>query len=336
MSNPSDEVMEVLIKGFESWEYLEKARKPKGLDQWKKLLPLSEKLMGKKSNHITFTCQHPSHETPKQHSLGSNEGNLHFLMGYGNPGFHLAPYHMQIIDPNLSEEDAGRLAKNHPSNPAFWEGEVFVEGDKQEGKPNPAVKAQIKAIRREKLDKFQVKENTSTYTAIPVEGIIYADQKDIQYSWDLVKDSFFSTQNPEMTDAMNLVASLKEVRKAQEAVYNVNIPDEVTYLAGPWKDKDFVKAVYPLVRSKFPTPGSVIPITAENEETLYAVVTNKSLEFYDRNCNIVSVRAYDRWYDSFSLVKGGNIHPSVLLNFTCGHLGIMRDDISVFSHRESK
>lgn len=332
MSNPK---VDILIKAFEGWEYLSKARKAKGLDQWKKLLPISDKLSGKKSNHISYTCMHPSHEVPKLHHLGSNEGNLHFLMGYGNPGFHLAPYHMQIIDPNLSEADAEKQAKGHPSNPDFWkDSEIYIEGDKLEGAPHPKVKDKVRSIRREKLDKYTVSQSTGTYTAVPVEGIVYEDGSEVQYSWALVKDSYFSAQDEKMSDAMNLVEEIQEAQKSLEATFNVGVPDLVAHLAKASAHRDFVEGIYPLVKSKFPSPGSVVPLSAKNEETIYGVVTHKSIDFYDRECNEVSVRAYDRWYPSFSLEKGGNVHPSVLLNFICGHLGIMREDISVFTHRE--
>lgn len=335
MSNPKEKLVETLVKGFESWEYLEKARKAKGLDKWKKLLPLSEKLSGKKSNHISFTCNHPSHDGLKTHVLGSNEGNLHFLMGYGNPGFHLAPYHFQVIDPNLDDDEAAAAVKSHPSNLKLWGlEEIFVEGDKQEGSPHPAAKSKIREIRRAKLDKFQVKEHTGTYTAIPVEGVVYSDHKDNQYPWTLVQDSYFSSRDEKMADAMNLVQEIQGVRKSFEATFNVAIPDTIAYLAKSHKSSKFDEKIYPLVRSKFPSPGSVIPLAAENDETIYGVVTHKSIDFYDRECNIASIRAYDRWYPSFSLQKGGNVHPSVLLNFVCGHLGIMREDIAVFTHRE--
>ena len=335
MSNPKDLLLETLVKGFDSWSYLSKARKPKGLDQWKKLLPLSEKLSGKKSNHISFTCAHPSHEVPVAHHLGSNEGNLHFLMGYGNPGFHLAPYHLQIIDPNITEDEAEKLSRKHPSNPAFWKDvEIFVEGDKQEGKPHPKVKDKIRAIRRAKLDKFTVKQSAGTYTAVPVEGIVYGDEKEVQYPWDLVNDSYFSQQDEKMSAQMDLVAEIKNIKKSFETNFNVTIPDIVAYHAETYQGSEFVKSIYPLVTSKFPAPGSVVPISTPSEETIYGVVTHKSINFMDREGNEVNVRAYDRWYQSFSLEKGGNVHPSVLLNFICGHLGIMREDISVFTHRD--
>ena len=337
MKHPNEEMVEVLIKSFDSWEYLSKARKAKGLDNWKKLLPLSEKLSGKKANHISFTCVHPSHETPQVHHLGSNEGNLHFLMGYGNPGFHLAPYHIQIMDPNISEEEAEKVARKHPANLAFWKNgglDIFIEGDKREGKPLNSVKDRVRAIRREKLDKFSVKESIGTFTAIPVEGLVYSDNKEVQYSWDLVKDSYFSAQDEKMTDAMNIVADIKEIQKSFEVNFNVSIPDIITHLAKSWEGTKFDEEIYPLVTSKFPAPGAVVPLSGENDETIYGVVTKKSIEFYDREAQVVQVRAYDRWYPSLSLVKGGNVHPSVLLNFICGHMGIMREDIAVFSHRE--
>ncbi|MHA2068462.1 MAG: hypothetical protein ACXABY_29210, partial [Candidatus Thorarchaeota archaeon] len=73
-------------------EEIVKARKAKGLDNWKKLDYLSDKLKGKKSSHITFTTSYPGQEGSKKH-LGSASGNLQFVLGYANPGFHVAPYH---------------------------------------------------------------------------------------------------------------------------------------------------------------------------------------------------------------------------------------------------
>ena len=113
-----------ILKAFDAWDELLKARKAKGLDNWAKLKHLAGKLAGKHGRHITFTCSHPKHgQTGDKHNLGSTEGNLHFLLGYGNPGFHLAPYHWQIIYPDLDEEEAVSFSakQGHPSQPRLWE-----------------------------------------------------------------------------------------------------------------------------------------------------------------------------------------------------------------------
>jgi hypothetical protein len=52
-----------IFKVFSAWEPLAKARKAKGLGNWEKLAKLSDKLTGKTSKDIVFTCGHPSHGT---------------------------------------------------------------------------------------------------------------------------------------------------------------------------------------------------------------------------------------------------------------------------------
>lgn len=106
---------------------LSKARKPKGVAQWAKLEPLKEKLEGKQQSHIQFTSYNPK-AFGKQRTLASKEGALDFLMGYVSPQFFIAPYHLQVINPDLSDNQAREwlLTMGHPSR-------VPPQGDKATG-----------------------------------------------------------------------------------------------------------------------------------------------------------------------------------------------------------
>ena len=83
-----------ILDVFDSWQPLAKDR-PEALA--KSVEAISERLQGKSTEEISFSCVHPAHEgVMVKHVLGSVEGNTHFLMGFGSPAFHLAPYHLHL------------------------------------------------------------------------------------------------------------------------------------------------------------------------------------------------------------------------------------------------
>jgi len=313
-----------LFEVFDAWEPLFKARKPKGLDKWDRLKNLSQKLQGKDSKAISFTCAHPSHSTPCKHLLGSVEGNLHFLLGYGNPAFYLAPYHWQIIDPNVTDEQAEEMAKrmSHPSNPGLWTGESELEGDTKEGKPHPDYKKSVdKAKFEESRSKEAIKVSApvGSYTCYPSEQVVYGDHNGHGYAWDIVKDTYFTAQNPEATQAMNA----GEVVKSQLGItYKQSIPVELSSRANRFFNQDFDVDVWPLVKSRVAHPGKIISTETAQGETLYALVTNKSLEFYKRDGQPATINVFDRAYTHFDLTKSGNIPPASLLKFVTSQFNI--------------
>lgn len=320
---------------FDSWDPIVKARKAKGLENWSRLQHMAEKLKGKKSSDISFTTCYPGKEGQKK-VLGSVEGNLHFLLGYGNPGFHMAPYHWQIIDPNIDDDVAEELyrVKGHPSRPEFWkmsELEDLPEGDLELGMPHPAaVEAQEQAKRES--EGIRVAVGAGTYLAVPYEGLVYGEHNGHVYTWDVVKDSFLAAMNPSVVEAMEEAAEEDAEKSLRE--YGPKIPDMVQYRAPAVRSFD--PDVYPLVKSLFPAPSSIISIDTPTREVIYGVVGNNEIQFYDREGAEVSVRAYDRVYKSFDLRRGGDVHPSILYSFGVHYAGLKPEQLEDFaeSHME--
>jgi hypothetical protein len=307
-----------LLEVFDAWEPLVKARKAKGLQKWDKLQGVAHKLEGKQSKHISFTCGHPSHKgSAVKHNLGSTKGNLHFLLGYASPGFHVMPYHYQVIDPLLDDEEAENQFKHtgNPSNPRLWaqaEIDAEAEGEVEEGQAHPAFQETNGGGKKG----IEVNSNLGKYKAVPADQVVYSLHNDHQYRWDLVKDSYFAATNPEMSDAMNA----SEVKKGGYLVaMRKDFPDMVKHQALPG---EFAEGVYSLVKSHCPKPGSIIPVSLGTLEEVYGVVRGSSIAFFDREGASIALQVYDRSYDSLDLKKGGDIHPSILLNFMEKHLGL--------------
>lgn len=300
---------------FDELEDLIKARKAKGLDNWKKLEQLAGKLAGKHARHISFTCAHPAHgKSGDTHNLGSKEGNLHFLLGYVNPGFHLAPYHWQIIYPDLDEEETATFSAQmaHPSKPLLWEKggvDVDFEGDLEEGVAHPHAFA-ARAERERTERSIKAVSNYNSYTADPVDGLIYESGTERIYKWELVQNSYFAYENPEIVEAM-------DAAKPQPVVKAI-LPEAILHLVSP---APWGANVYPLVKSLFPKPGSVVTIPM-GEETVYGLVRPDSIDLVDAVGHPVEFAPYDRAYKSLDLSNGGDIHPSILYNFAVRYLGV--------------
>lgn len=313
---------------FDSWEPLMKARKAKGLSQWDRLKNISEKLQGKNIKAISFTCAHPSHVgEPVRHLLGSIEGNLHFLLGYGNPSFHIAPYVWQCIDPNVTDEEAEEMSKrmSHPSNPVLWSKsglDVGDEGDLEEGKPHELhTKAKQKASKdaSRKSEEVKVKSPTGSYTCYPTEGLVYGDHNDHVYTWDLVKDSFFTAQNPQIVEVME-AAGVQKSFGVSKCVSG--IPSKVTAYTAQFRGESYDTDVWPLVKSRLPVPGKVLKLESTRGETIYGVTTPTELRFFTREATPAEVQVFDRTYSSFDLTKSGNVPPAALLGFIAKHFRI--------------
>lgn len=313
---------------FDAWEPLLKARKAKGLDKWAKLQPLAEKLAGKDVKAIAFTCAHPSHGgEPVKHLLGSVEGNLHFMLGYGNPKFHLAAYHWQVIDPNVTAEEAEEVFSRmkHPANPALWARagiEAGDEGDAGEGAPHQAsaqAKAVATATAARDAESIKAKSPTGSYTCVPSEGLVYGDHNGHVYRWDLIKDTFFSAMNPEVAEAMNA----SSVQKSHNAVsFRQATPDSVRLAARAYRGEDFDVGVFPLVKSRVPAPGTVVRLETNQAESMFGVITPNSIQFYGRDGASADVQVFDRTYKSFDLHPDGNVPPTALLGFVVKNFGV--------------
>jgi hypothetical protein len=316
---------------FDAWEVLIKARQPLGLAKWSKLSYLADSLKGKKESDITFTTCYPGQEGNKK-TLGSVEGNLHFLMGYANPAFHIAPYHFSIVDPNLSVLDAQVLyrTKGHPSRPELWERtdlELKDEGDLIDGKPHPAVadvQDMEKLKRARKAESITVSSGIGSYTAIPSEGIVYGNHNKQVYAWEMVKDSFFSAANPDLAEKMNAVVQAKE--DLEEQMYPTEeVPELVKHIANKYYGQDFSNEVYPLVKSHFPVPSSIVPLETSTCQDVYGVVTPFSIDFYNREGNPANISIYDYPFGSVDLSKGGNTYASVIHSLGTTYFRVPKD-----------
>jgi hypothetical protein len=309
---------------FDSWEFVRKARKAKGLENWSRLQHVAHKLNGKKSSDISFTTAYPGKEGQTK-VLGSVEGNLHFLMGYGNPGFHLASYHWQIMDPHLDDDAAEELhrVRGHPSRPEFWKNaglEDKAEGDLTEGMPHPSAIAVQEQVKRES-EGIRVTSGSGVYLAVPSEGLVYGEHNDHIYKWDVVKDSFMAATNPKLYEAMEEAAEEERTEKS----YGPVIPDLVKHRVS--ESESFDEDVYPLIKTLFPSPGSVVLLDTHTGEVIYGVISKSSIAFYDKIGQVANIQAYDRLYSVFDLRKSGDIHPSILHNFALHYLGLDKETL---------
>lgn len=306
---------------LDALEEIIKARKPKGLAKWKKLEAVQEKLSEKQASHITFTTCYPGQEGSKKY-LGSASGNLHFLLGYVNPAFHVAPYHWQVVDPNISDEEAA--TKQHPANPRYWKASGLPmedEGDLDEGKPHKAANSQRGAQAQraqKKSDAMMASSGYGKYVALPSEGKVFSLTNGHIYDWRIVRESYFSSTNPEIAEAMDAVyeEGPGEVEKS--------IINKLATELRPFSDN-----VYPLVKSVFPNPGSVIAL-----EKGYAVIGSSVMYFTDWDGRPATVEVFDRQYEYFDLQKGGDVHPSIILNFAVKYLGLDKNSLTTFVHKD--
>jgi hypothetical protein len=260
--------------------------------------------------------------------LGSVEGNLHFLLGYGNPKFHLAPYHLQIIDPNMTDEDLAQHQLEHPSEPTLWAKfgtELGDEGDTDEGQPHTQAKQakQKQAVEeRRASEAITVDSGAGRYQCIPSEQLVFGEHNNHVYRWDLIKDSFFSAMHPEVVEAMDSA----EVQKSLSGMkYKSTYPDTVRARAREFRGELFDADVWPLLKSRMPRPGHVVSFESEQGESVFGVVTPTSLEFYTRGGEPAQLPVYDRVYKSFDLVKDGNVHPGVLLHLAVKHFNVNKN-----------
>jgi len=241
--------------------------------------------MNDDSSKDTFTCSHPSHEgEPVQHQLGTVEGNLHFLLGYGNPLFHLAPEHWAVIDPNGDPD--GEL--RNPTNLKFWKAAKITapeEGDLENGKPHSGAKNLLKVSARDEEAKKTGKSfniDGQAYTAVPAQRVLYDNKTGLPVAWDVFRKSYAASTTEGLAEFMgpSMVKSTVST-----------IPS-------------FDEEAYPLVKSKFPSPGSVVPFEGNTGETLYAAITPTHVKFLNRQHVSVVLNSLGRDFSEVSLLKG--------------------------------
>jgi hypothetical protein len=324
--------MHDVFNTFTSWEELTKARKAKGLHKWDSLQGVAHRLEGKGKQHITFTCSHPSHPG-ETHVLGSVAGSLHFLLGYGNPGFYLAQYHWQVMDPSVSDEEAAEMYKTrgHPARPELWKQSGLpetAEGDLDAGVPHPSAVEAREQAKREATG-IRVQSGVGTYLGVPSEGLLYGEHNDHVYPWAIARGSFMAATNPELTARMDAEASeVDAIKSVQNRNPLVSVSDDVKHRAGT--DYSYDVNVYPFVKALFPVPGTILPLVADH--SVLGVVTSGSIELVDFYGRPVGVDVYSNVVKSLDLTVDGNTLPSVLLNFAKAFLPIDPSLYCEFAH----
>jgi hypothetical protein len=120
------------------------------------------------------------------------------------------------------------------------------------------------------------------------EGVIHSKESGYVYSIDVVKNSFLYFENRDIFE--DLVQEDNAVKALKLAPFSTE--------------------VYPVLAKALPYPGSIVRF-AEFD----ALVTPTSLHFLSKLGEPTEVRVFDRLYKSFDLRKGGDTHPSILLQF---------------------
>jgi len=276
---------------LDALEDIIKARKAKGLSAWKKFERVQEELAGKSVSDITFTTSYPGQEGQAK-QLGSLSGNLQFLLGYGSPAFYLAPYHWRLIDMNLSDADIAK--KQHPANMKYWKEaglDLEPEGDLAAGKASPSVSSSTKLrakVASKKTGTVTVRSGYGSFVIDADANVVHSQESGYMYALEVVKNSYLYYDNLKTFEDLEGVDTQKSFRLAP-----------------------FDSSVYPVLTKALPFPGSVVRCSPE----FSMLVTPTSLHFIDPQVQPLEVRVFDRVYKSFDLRKGGDTHPSILLQF---------------------
>lgn len=288
---------------FNSWPLT------KAISHKEKMFKVAELLANKTASDITFSAMDEVGDIDK-YVLGSVEGNLKFLLGYVNPGFYYAPYHLQIMDPGLTDEEAALIyeTKGHPSIPELWNINgvpPFAEGDLAEGKPAVDV--------AKKNNLFKFKFNGKSYVADPDSQLITCKSTGRIYAWSLVKNTYLASQVPKLLEKME--------PEQTPVVKALPYPAELWQVVDLMKGEEYADNVYPLVKSSFPKPGSIIKLKNDG----YAVFWSNQVSLYDKDGNTSPVRMWDRVDEDgvIDLTKGSaELFPCVILNFASKYLGL--------------
>lgn len=319
---------------FTSWKpLLTKARKAKGLSKWKKLQHLAHKLENKQISSIKFTAVDPSTGDTSTHILGSVEGNQKFLLGYVNPGFHIAAYHWQVVDPSLSDEDAELIhkQKGHPAIPQFWYSNNLpgnlLEGDTEEGSPHPSFTEEKRRKAQKELEEKSIVK-VDRYEVDVLEGLVNDKQYGAVYAWDLVQATYPTSTNEDLEKIMEE----NEVEKALDSLaYIPPYGERLEELRKSYSEREWDPDVYPLVQSTFPLPGSLVTLG----KGLYGLLTSTSIEFYDEQGFSTPISLFGEEVISLDLRKGGATFPSVILNLATEYMGVDKDTLLSFSSSET-
>jgi hypothetical protein len=207
------------------------------------------------------------------------------------------------MDPSVSEEMAKNIydAKGHPSILAFWAaaGQApFTEGDVKEGKPHPDA---IVLPKQDNVFKFSFRGKK--YEANPDTQLVTCVTTDHTYAWALVQNTYLASQIPELALTME---PLPEIEK------KLPYPEPLKILVNAVKGKRYNEDVYPLVKSTFPKPGTVI-----NTGAGFAVFCPTSVVVFDKEGEVSPLQLWDttNYSGRLDLHKGGSTFPCAIINF---------------------
>jgi len=95
--------------------------------------------------------------------------------------------------------------------------------------------------------------------------------------------------------------------------------------------QEFHEDTYPLIKSLFPRPGSVVPMG----QGVMARISPANVHFVNaRTGEPVSISLFDRDYTFFDITKGGDVHPSLLISFANHVLGLATFSLLEFTQDE--
>jgi hypothetical protein len=256
---------------FTSWEPL-----LKGIESDQNLISLAEMLETIPPSFLKFTAINPDGSLEESY-LGSAEGNTKFLLGLCSPGFHLAPYHFQFIYPALTPEQAEFLyeSKGHPCIPELWvdSGNIpMPEGDIKTGKPHPFFEGFSKP--KNKSPTLLINKETHILDTGSRELTSIASQ--VTYPWEVVQSTPHFYLYPEL--ANQVVSMPEDTNFENEEDDNVPEFEESAEDIGIEKGLAFKDDCYPLVKTAFPKPGTVVKL----DTNLFGFITKDSVKFIDR------------------------------------------------------
>ena len=157
--------------------------------------------------------------------------------------------------------------------------------------------------------------NDEPYVALPMTQEIYSKSGAV-YLWSFLSEGPLAKKHPLMSKIMNKMANKKPL-----IIPEFNIPEPVVAIAHdavPAEDPayaEFSPEVAPLIQESFPRPGSVIPLGIVKGDHLFAVVTSKSLDFYDEMGKGVYYPASDGMYYAYFDLAVKTTPAFVLISF---------------------
>ncbi len=244
---------------------------------------------------LAYTCMHPEHQRMEKHLLGSVEGNMHFLMGYANPAFAVAPYHYKAINPLLTDNEAALLCKSQGNPSRMKEQDLPAEGE---------------------VSSTTKKFGASAYSFS--EGMVQCQKMKSTYAAELLPISYLPT------------VSVEKSTDAPEVTVDV-IPDLVKSLCMDIPDTTFDENVYTFIKSTFPSPSSCVQLSYQSGGDVYAIIDSSSVKFYNKVGERTGIEVFSKRYTELDLLRDGNTHPSILLNFAEKKLGIATDLVKSYS-----